>query len=1215
MSVRQKLDEIAKRRILLLDGAMGTMLQRHKLGEADFRGSRFAAHQEKLAGCNDLLCLTKPDLITAIHTSYLEAGADIIETCSFNANAISLSDYALAPLAYELSRAAAELATSAVRQFSTEEAPRFVVGVLGPLSKSASISPDIDDPAKRSVGFDEIAAAYYDNARGLLDGGADILMLETVFDTLNAKAGIAAVLRLMDERQIDIPLMISAAIADAAGRILAGQTVEAFCVSILHAARANHTGLFSVGLNCSLGAEMMQPFVSALAKIAPLAVSAHPNAGLPNESGGYDESPQAMAQAISAYIDAGLVNIVGGCCGSTPEHIKAIYDSIQGRAPRIFSPPTSPPKKTCGKLFLSGLEVAVIDHDTKLFLCGEKGNVPGNRKLAGYIQDGKLEEAVRMVRENIEQGVDAIDISMDDPLIDAKTMIVRFLNLSLSDPAIARVPFIIDSSDFEVLEAALKCLQGKAIANSISLKEGEAEFLRKARRVRDLGAIPMVMLFDEAGQAASEERKVEIAKRAYQLLLDNNFPREEIIFDPNVLSIVTGIEEHDRYALDFINACRIITAECPWASISAGVSNLSYSFRGNAIVRNAMHAHFLQLCYEAGLSAAIVNYAAIELYRHDTIESELKTAIDDALLCKKNDAGEVLLNLAKSMKRPSHSESKDERALGTGCGATRQRISAALISGLDSGIEDDVRLLIADGALPLEIIEGPLMAGMKEVSERFGRGDMFLPEVIRSARVMRKAVAVLEPLMRNEHVGARRRDKIVLATVKGDVHDIGKNIVGTVLGCNGFEIIDLGVMVSAEKIVEAARKEGARIVGLSGLVTPSLAEMCDVAKLMETHKLDVPLLVGGATTSLVHTALKINTCYSAPVVYVPDAGAAPEAARSLLSESLRTSFLAKLQAAYDKALVHHNALEAARQTIPLEVARKNKFFPYGADWNFFPPQKNIPTGTEYIADYPLEKIVRFIDWESWARKLDTDKQKNRSEWKKLKSDGEKMLSLIQKEKLIKLCGAVRFYPALSEDEDIILYDTSKGTRTEILRFCFPRNQIKKQEGRANPSLADFILPLSVASEHQTDYIGLFVLSAGVGVEEAKKRFLAAHDNYSAIILSTLADSLAEAFSERTHRRVGHLYGKGIRPAFGYPCSPDHSDKKAVFKLLDIKNQLPLSLTSSAMIKPAASVCGMYIFNPASYYFSCGAIGGDQLEILARKKRMSVEEARKRMMTL
>jgi 5-methyltetrahydrofolate--homocysteine methyltransferase len=1201
------LDDTARRRILLLDGAMGTMIQRRALAESDFRGARFASFKGKLSGCNDVLCLTRPDVIAGIHRGYLEAGADIVETCSFNANAVSLADYGLAELAYELSFEAARVAAAAAREFSTVEWPRFVAGVLGPLTKSASIGPDLDDPGRRSIDFDEIERAYYDNARGLLDGGADIVLIETVFDTLNAKAGIAAVLRLADERGVDVPIMISASIADAAGRLLCGQTVEAFCASVLHAARAGGTGLFSVGLNCSLGAAMLRPFVRALSAVAPLAVSAHPNAGLPNVLGEYDEGPESMAAALSAYVDEGLVNVVGGCCGSTPEHIRALRDAVEGREPRRI------PSAPVGRMTLSGLDAAAIDGRKGLFVCGEKGNVPGNKRLAQYIKDDDFDAALGMVRENVEQGADAIDISVDDPLIDGKTTMVRFLNLALSDPAIARLPFVVDSSDFGVIEAALKRLQGKAIANSISLKDGEAEFVRKAKRIRDLGAVPMVMLFDEAGQAASEARKVEIARRAYGLLVAQGFPREEILFDPNILSIVTGVEEHDRYALDVINACRVITAECPGAKLSAGVSNLSYSFRGNAPVRNAMHAVFLRLCREAGLSMAIVNYAATELYNANAVEGELKCAIEDALLCRKSGAGEALLALAQKTHGRGRQAEGAQKAKAESA-SPRERIVAALIGGLDGGVERDVLALLAEGAEPLDVVEGPLMEGMKEVSARFGRGEMFLPEVMRSARVMRRAVAVLEGRMKGAEGVAPQREKIVLATVKGDVHDIGKNIVGTVLGCNGFEIVDLGVMVGAEKIVEAAVSGGARIVGLSGLVTPSLAEMCAVAELMEERKLDIPLLVGGATTSLAHTALKIDGLYSAPVVYVPDAGAAPEAARALLSPKLRAGYLAKVKNEYDDAIARHAAIAAARQRIPLEEARRNK----AAVGQARRAQAAPPHETEYVEDYRLEKIIPFIDWEAWTRKLDLDRRKDEAAWKNLIADGKETLRLIKKEKLIRLCGAVRLYPALSHNEDVMLYDDAEaggGKRKEIARFTFPRNQTKKRNGLANPSLADFILSRGAAEGGEADRIGLFVLSAGVGVEEAKKKLIAAHDDYRAILLSTLADALAEAFSERTHRRVAGLYGKGIRPAFGYPCSPDHADKRTVFRLLDVKHHLPLSLTSSAMIKPAASVCGMYVFNPASYYFSCGQIGDDQLELFARKKNISVEEARKRTATL
>jgi 5-methyltetrahydrofolate--homocysteine methyltransferase len=1212
MTVRQKLDGFSKKRVLLLDGAMGTLIQQYKLREEDFRGTRFLSCKERLAGCNDLLCLTKPDLIGDIHERYLEAGADIIESCSFNANALSLADYGLSDFAYEISRAAAAIAKRAAQKYSSDEKPRFVAGVLGPLGKSASISPDIDDPEKRSVYFDEIEAAYYDNARGLLDGGADILMLETIFDTLNAKAGICAIMRLMRERALDIPLMLSAAISDSSGRLLSGQTVQAFCVSVLHAIRENNTGLFSIGLNCSLGAERMKHSVRELAAIAPCMVSAHPNAGLPDEFGQYQETPQAMAAFLSDYIDEGLVNIVGGCCGSTPEHIKALSRMIAGRPPRIIPPYPS------GKTYLSGLEAVCIDHSAGLFVVGERGNVSGSRKLLGLIKENKLNDALGILRENIAEGIDAIDISMDDALIDSKTVMTRFMHLALSDPAIAKIPFVIDSSDFSVIEAALKCLQGRAIANSVSLKEGEAEFVRKALRIRDLGAIPMVMLFDEKGQAATEERKVEIAKRAYGLLVKNHIRQEDIVIDPNVLAIATGIEDHNRYALDFINACRIITQECPGVKISAGVSNLSFSFRGNSGFRNIMNAIFLKLAFEAGLSLAIVNASATGLY--DSIDRETRKIIEDALLYKGKNSSETLLELAKKyhvekkIKEPCEDKKESQDP--------RQRIIFALLSGTDDTIESDVNVLLQEKVLPLEIIEGPLMDGMREISRRFGRGEIFLPELIRCARVMKKAVALLEIVLARTNSNTQRKEKIILATVKGDVHDIGKNIVATVLGCNGFDIIDLGVMVDAEIIVERAIKEKACFVGLSGLITPSLSEMCVVTELMEKNRLDIPLLVGGAASSLAHTALKIVPLYSSPVVYVADAGAAPEAVRSLLSPTLRPRFLEELENRYRNAASHHYMIEASREIIPLEEARKNRPV---IDWLSYKDamKKNTENRAlpvrevEYMQDYPLEKIIPFIDWVSFAKKLDMDKDKNKNETQKLIADAHDLLEHIQKNKTIQLCGALSFYPALSLQEDIILYDTALENKKEIARLFFLRNQTKKPKGGANPSLADFILPAGEAGHGETDYIGFFVLSAGLGVEEEKQRLRACHDDYGLILTEALADTLVEAFSEETHQRMIRQWGAcqggigGIRPAFGYPCLADHEDKRLVFSLLGIEENMPLSLTSSAMIHPAASLCGMYILNPDSYYFALGKIADDQLSGWAEKKNINLKEAQKR----
>ncbi|MDR3357105.1 MAG: methionine synthase [Spirochaetaceae bacterium] len=1216
MNIRERLEEIAEKRVLILDGAMGTMVQRCNPGEEDYRGGLFAAHSHKLKGCNDVLCLTRPELVSGIHEQYLRAGADIIETCSFNANAVSLADYGLSEEAYRISRAAAAIARRAADSYASADRPRFVAGALGPTTKSAGISPDVDDPGRRAIGWDELEAAYYDNARGLLDGGADILLIETVFDTLNAKAAGAALLRLLSERGADVPIMVSAAISDAAGRLLAGQTVEAFFVSVAHLAP------WAVGLNCSLGAEKLKRSLAALSRASSCRVSAYPNAGLPDENGNYTETPETMAASLRDYVDEGLVNVLGGCCGSTPEHIAAIAAMARERAEAGVKPRPVPPKRY--RTLVSGLEPLEIGRG-KLSIVGERGNAPGSKYFLDLIKAKKYEEGLRIVRKNIEDGAELIDICMDDGLLDGEAEITTFVNLALSDPDIARAPLFIDSSRFSVIEAALKLAAGKSIANSISLKEGEAEFLRKARRLRVLGAAAVVMLFDERGQASDFERRVEIASRSYRLLVGAGFPPEDIVIDPNILAIATGMGEHDGYALDFLRAVPEILARCPHAHICAGVSNLSFSFRGSSFVRNAMHAVFLHLAAQAGLTVAIVNIAALGLY--EKLDAGFRETIEDLLLCRVFGAADRLLRVAE--------ENKDEEFEGGGtprapkppaCPLPPQRggvppaapplspperVVRDMLKGDDGTIARDVLALLESGSTALEIVEGPLMEGMRRVGDLFGEGKMFLPQVIRSARVMKKAVAALEPYMTGAADGAAAKlPVIVIATVKGDVHDIGKNIVGTVLACNGFKVLDLGVMAPAETILEAARREDARLVGLSGLVSPSLDEMVNVAAEMERRGFTIPLLVGGAAASLAHTALKIAPVYGGPVVYVKDAGQAPGIVRGLSSPALRAGLLDELSARYEEAVGVHNKRAAERQLLSIEAARENRL---RSDWRPCEPRL---TGIIDLDDYPPEAAAAYFDWDvffaKWQGPADA----------RLERDSRALLDEIVRERRLRFRGLAGIFPARSCGDDILVYSAGRdgAAAGPVLKIACLRNQTRKAAAAPNVSLADFI-------REDGDWIGFFALSAGFGLDAAKAEYAARGDDYRAIIFALLADGLVEAWSEEAHERLrrewwGYESGgaggrgaggrvQGIRPAFGYPCCPDHEDKRAVFRLLEAEERIGLGLTESAMIVPGSSVCGMYFAAPAAYYFSCGHIAGDQLSDWARRKGIGAEAARRR----
>ena len=1218
MSAKSILDAIAARRILILDGAMGSLIQAYKFSEEDFRGERFKDHPQQLAGCNDLLCLTKPDAIRAIHEAYMEAGADIIETCSFNSTAVSLVDYGIGGLAYEISAASAAIARVAADKFSTVDKPRFVAGSMGPTAKSASLSAGMADSAAHGISWDELEAAYYDNARGLLDGGADILIIETVFDTLNAKAALFAVSRLLEERRAaggddDVPVIVSATVSDNAGRLLSGQNLAAFCASLLYARP------WALGLNCSFGADTLLPHLQNLAAAAPCLISSHPNAGLPNEFGAYDETPEKMAASIEKYFQSGLVNIIGGCCGTTPQHIAAIAAKAANYAPRRVSGKSAP------RSTLAGTDLLDIGAAQELTLIGERTNVAGCREFLRYINEKNYPKAMTLARNMIANGAAIINVGMDDALLNAEKEMRDFLNAALSAPDIARVPFMIDSSRWNVIEAGLKCMQGKALVNSISLKDGEGEFLSRLERIRRYGAATVVMLIDEKGQAMSYERKIEIAGRAYGLLnkIPGGFPPSDIVFDPNVLAVATGIAEHNAYALDFIRACSWIRENCPGVQITGGISNLSFSFRGNNTVREAMHSVFLKHAAAAGLSMVIVNPAALISY--NDIDPQLRAAVEDVILNRSADASEHLLEIARKIssdKTSSGSAGKraDFPAENWRTLNVAERIQYAVVNGFDDYIEADVLELREQDryATPIAIVEGPLMDGIAEVGRLFGEARMYLPQVIRSAMVMKKAVAALEPFITEEKSGtgaglpgsASSSSKIVLATVKGDVHDIGKNIVGIVLNCNGHKIIDLGVMAPAERIIEAAIQERAALVGLSALISPSLDEMIHVAGEMEKRGLRIPLLIGGAAANEAHTALRIAPAYSGPVVYVPDAARSVTTVRSLLSADERPAFLESIGEKYREIATHHAAGAARRTIISLEAARANAIPPLSCA----PPAPPF-SGLMDLNDYPIEKVIRHIDWQSFLHTWELAENspprffelKNEMEDTRYKliKDAKAMLERIESEGLLRLRGTVGFFPAAAQGDDVLLFDNAPN-RAEIARFCFLRNQEKKQAGAYNPCLADFF-----ALPHAGGSMGLFALSAGFGLHEAVQVFRKQKDDYSEILLAALANTLAEAFAEELHSRLRPEQFAGIRPVFGYPISPDHEDKRLAFKLLDAEKRCGLELTETAMMIPSASVCGMFIFHPAAYYFGIGPIADDQLADWAARKGISPDEARRR----
>ena len=1216
-AIEAQIRQLLKERILFLDGAMGTMIQTYKLQEADYRGTRFVDWPSDLKGNNDLLALTQPHIIGAIHTAYLEAGADILETNTFNANRVSMADYGMEALVPELNREATRLAREAcdamMRQ--TPDRPRFVAGVLGPTSRTATISPDVNDPGFRNVHFDELVESYVESTEALLEGGADLILIETIFDTLNAKAAAFAVDIVANRLGTTLPVMISGTITDASGRTLSGQTVGAFWNSL------RHVSPISFGFNCALGAKQLRQYVEELSQIADTHVSAHPNAGLPNEFGEYDESPEAMAKEIAEWAESGFLNIIGGCCGTRPPHIKAIHDAVQGFVPRKV--PELP--KACR---LAGLEPLNIEPTTLFVNIGERTNVTGSAAFRRLIREERFEEAVEVARQQVESGAQVIDINMDEGMLDSKAAMVRFLNLIAAEPDIARVPVMLDSSKWDILEAGLKCLQGKGIVNSISIKEGEEQFLKQAQLVRRYGAAVIVMAFDEVGQADTVERKLEICSRAYRLLTEKlGFPAEDIIFDPNIFAVATGIEEHNRYGLDFIEAVKLIKDALPHALISGGVSNVSFSFRGNNAVREAIHAVFLYHAIRNGMDMGIVNAGQLAIY--EDIPEELRSAIEDVILDRNPDGTERLLEIAEKYRADgATNERKDDLTWRTL--PVEKRLEHALIKGIDEFIEIDTEEARQQVARPLHVIEGPLMAGMNVVGDLFGAGKMFLPQVVKSARVMKKSVAYLMPFMDAEKAGdtpSKSNGRILMATVKGDVHDIGKNIVGVVLQCNGFEVIDLGVMQPCEKILEAAKAHNVDIIGLSGLITPSLDEMVHVAKEMQRLGFTIPLMIGGATTSRAHTAVKIEPNYTAgSTIYVTDASRAVGVAGSLLSEDLRDDYVARIRREYTEVRAHHGARRQKIQLLPYPEALANRF---KGEWTHYAPPVPKVTGIREFDGYPLSELVDFIDWSPFFHTWELagsypkilDDEVVGQEARRLFDDARAMLKLIVDGNWLKARGVIGFFPALSDGDDIRIFaDESHSDVISTLHHL--RQQNAKPPGQPNYSLADFIAPVDSGLN---DYIGAFAVTCGIGIEEHLERFEKAHDDYSAILLKALADRLAEAFAECLHQRVRREFWgyvpdealenaalideeyQGIRPAPGYPACPDHTEKAALFKLLSAEAATGIQLTESFAMYPASSVSGWYFSHPSSRYFNVGKINPDQIAAYAQRKGDSLEE--------
>ncbi|NAT79818.1 methionine synthase [Dickeya dadantii] len=1208
----QALQQQLAQRIMILDGGMGTMIQSYRLQEEDYRGERFADWHCDLKGNNDLLVLSKPEVITAIHNDYLAAGADILETNTFNATRIAMADYEMEALSAEINTAAARLARACADEWTarTPERPRYVAGVLGPTNRTASISPDVNDPAYRNVSFDQLVEAYRESTRALVEGGVDIILIETIFDTLNAKAAIFAVETEFEALGVTLPVMLSGTITDASGRTLSGQTTEAFYNSLRHARP------LSFGLNCALGPDELRQYVAELSRIAECYVTAHPNAGLPNAFGEYDLDADEMARQIGEWAQSGFLNIIGGCCGTTPEHIAAMVKAVDGVAPRAL--PTLP--VACR---LSGLEPLNIGDDTLFVNVGERTNVTGSAKFKRLIKEEKYNEALDVARQQVESGAQVIDINMDEGMLNAEAAMVRFLNLIAGEPDIARVPIMIDSSKWEVVEAGLKCIQGKGIVNSISMKEGVDAFVHHARLVRRYGAAVVVMAFDEVGQADTRARKIEICRRAYHILTEEvGFPPEDIIFDPNIFAVATGIDEHNNYAVDFIEACADIKAQLPHAMISGGVSNVSFSFRGNEPVREAIHAVFLYYAIRNGMDMGIVNAGQLAIY--DDLPAELRDAVEDVILNRRDDGTERMLAIAEKY-RGSKSDDDSNKAEAEWRGwPVRKRLEYALVKGITEFIEQDTEEARAQSARPIEVIEGPLMDGMNVVGDLFGAGKMFLPQVVKSARVMKQAVAYLEPFIQASKDQGSSAGKILLATVKGDVHDIGKNIVGVVLQCNNYEIIDLGVMVPTDKILKTAREEKVDIIGLSGLITPSLDEMVNVAKEMERQGFTLPLLIGGATTSKAHTAVKIEQNYSGPTVYVQNASRSVGVVSALLSDTQRGDFVARIRKEYETVRIQHGRKKPRTPPVSLSVARDNAM---PIDWDSYTPPVAHRLGVQSVSA-SIETLRTYIDWTpffmtwSLAGKYPNilEDEVVGEEAKRLFADANAMLDTLSANGTLNPRGVVGLFPANRVGDDIEIYTDER--RTEVLTVSHHLRQQTEKTDFPNYCLADVVAP---KASGKPDYLGAFAVTGGLEEDELAAQWEAQHDDYNKIMLKALADRLAEAFAEYLHERVRKVHWgyapnenlgndelirenyQGIRPAPGYPACPDHTEKATIWQLLDVDNTVGMTLTESYAMWPGASVSGWYFSHPDSKYFAVAQIQRDQVEDYAVRKQMPVEE--------
>lgn len=1215
-NVRQKIDALLKQRILLIDGGMGTMIQDYKLEEQDYRGERFADWHSDLKGNNDLLVLTQPKLIKDIHMEYLEAGADILETNTFNSTTIAMADYDMESLSEEINFTAAKLAREAADEWSakTPDKPRFVAGVLGPTNRTCSISPDVNDPGYRNVSFDELVEAYSESTRALIKGGSDLILIETIFDTLNAKACSFAVESVFEEVGITLPVMISGTITDASGRTLSGQTTEAFYNAL------RHVKPISFGLNCALGPDELREYVGEMSRISECNVSAHPNAGLPNAFGEYDLSPEDMAEHVKEWAESGFLNLIGGCCGTTPEHIRHMAEVVEGVTPRQL--PDLP--VSCR---LSGLEPLTIAKESLFVNVGERTNVTGSARFKRLIKEELYDEALSVAREQVENGAQIIDINMDEGMLDAEACMVKFLNLCASEPEISKVPVMVDSSKWEVIEAGLKCIQGKGIVNSISLKEGKEKFVEQAKLVRRYGAAVIVMAFDELGQADTRERKVEICTNAYNILVDEvGFPPEDIIFDPNIFAVATGIDEHNNYAVDFIEAVGDIKRDLPHAMISGGVSNVSFSFRGNNYVREAIHAVFLYHCFKNGMDMGIVNAGQLEIY--DNVPEDLREAVEDVVLNRRDDSTERLLDIATEYLERAVGKVEDKSALEWRTWLVEKRLEHSLVKGITDFIVEDTEEARVNASRPIEVIEGPLMDGMNVVGDLFGEGKMFLPQVVKSARVMKQAVAHLEPFINaTKDVGATN-GKILLATVKGDVHDIGKNIVGVVLQCNNYEIIDLGVMVSCEKILKVAKEENVDIIGLSGLITPSLDEMVHVAKEMERQGFKLPLLIGGATTSKAHTAVKIEQNYSEPVVYVNNASRAVGVCTSLLSNELKPAFVEKLDIDYDRVRDQHNRKKPRTKPVTLERARANKV---AIDWRAYTPPVPAKPGVHIFKDFDVATLCQYIDWTpffmTWSLvgkyPAILNHEEVGDEAKRLFKDANDLLDRVEREKLLEARGMCAMFPANSVGDDIEVY--TDESRTEVLKVLHNlRQQTEKPKG-FNYCLSDYIAP---KDSGKADWIGGFAVTGGIGERELADEYKANGDDYNAIMIQAVADRLAEAFAEYLHKEVRKdIWGyspdenlsnddlirekyQGIRPAPGYPACPEHTEKGTLWELMDVEKAIDMSLTTSYAMWPGASVSGMYFSHPDARYFAIAQIQQDQVDSYADRKGWDMLEAEK-----